>query len=145
MEAAQKSGAEQPEQQLFDPENIYGEEGAIGMDAVMVTKMSFRVTCYSHTTPHVQLDETGAQQAMTEVVAPDGPNAGTYEDTVTFTSEGPHHIICFNNTCRTREKVFAGDIPIWDPGKVESNTYAGRKKDQAAQYQQMLGVKGKLP
>ena len=89
----------------FDSSIIKGEQGAIAMDAVRVTKMSFKVTCYSFSPPRVQLDETGAQQAMTEVVPPAGKDAGTYEDTVAFTSEGPHHIICFNGTPDPREGV----------------------------------------
>jgi hypothetical protein len=130
---------------FFDPTLIEGEQGAIGMETWRVDLMTFKVTCYSHTPPHVMLDETGAHQAMAEVAAPteDG-TPGTYEATVVAESEGAHHLICFNATCRVREKVFTGDIPIWDPGKVESNTYAGRKKDQVAQYAQMLGVTGKV-
>lgn len=133
---------------FFDPTLIEGEQGAIGMESWREDLMTFKVTCYSFTPPHVQLDETGAQVAMTEVTAPgaggDPDVPGEYEATVVAESEGPHHLICFNATCRTREKVFAGDINIWDPGKVESNTYAGRHKDQLKQYAQMTGITGKL-
>ena len=123
----------------FSPDIIKGEQGAIAMNAVRVTNMSFKVTCYSFSPPRVQLDETGAQQAMTEVVPPARKDAGTYEDTVVFTSEGPHHIICFNGTCRTREKVFAGDYPAWHATKVTD-----RRRDPVADAAAVRATTSKL-
>jgi hypothetical protein len=99
---------------------------------------------YSSASPGTEEGRISKPDSGPSLTAAEGEQPGVYQATVTFTSEGPHHIICFNGTCRVREKVFVGDIPIWDPGKVASNTYAGRKADQRAQYQQMLGVTGKV-
>jgi hypothetical protein len=105
-----------PEQRA-DQYAIEGDEGAISMEATRVEGdlMSYNVECHSFSPPSVQLDETGTISAMTEFSAPIGNTAGTYLDTVTFPAEGAHVIICFNGTTRVRQRVFAGDIEVYDP------------------------------
>lgn len=136
----------QPEQQAAVPAPITGEQGAISMAAnpVAGNKMAFDVTCNSFDPPSVQKDETGAQTPMTQTAAPSGNTPGTYLNRVTFTAEGDHDIICFNSNTRVRQKVFAGDIPVWDPDKVENNTFAGRQADIRRQGAAILGTTGKV-
>jgi hypothetical protein len=127
-----------------DPVAIEGEEGAISMDvdpvALDATHMQFVVECASFTPPHVQLDETGAQTPMTQVTAPDGTGMpGTYRDTVTFTSNGGHVIICFNGTTRARQRVFAGDYPAWDATNV-----ADRRRDPIQDAAAIAATTGRL-
>lgn len=136
------------DQAQFDPQEIDGEQGAIHMEVTPVAgdRMTFDVEVASFSPPHYMVDETGAQVAMTQVTAPDGSGApGTYKDTVTIDSEGPHHIIAFNGTTRVREMVYAGDIPVWDPQKVADNARpAGRQLDYKRQAAVTMGVTHKL-
>jgi hypothetical protein len=128
-----------------DPAVIYGEEGAISMDAMPVgaDPTSWVVEVASHSPVSYQMDETGPDVVMTQVTAPAGPVAGLYRDTVNFTSVGDHVIICFNGTTRVRERVFAGEYPAWDPDLVAMNTVAyryARERRKAAAIGQTTGL-----
>lgn len=134
------------EQQVAVPAPITGEQGAIAMavNPVAGNNMAFDVTCNSFDPPSVQKDETGAQTPMTQTTAPSGNTPGLYTNRVTFTSEGDHDIICFNSATRVRQKVFAGDIPAWDPDKVQGNTFAGRQEKIRNQGAAIMRTTGKI-
>jgi hypothetical protein len=108
---------------------IDGEQGAITMKVEPGnTNRAFDVLVGSFDQPFVMVDETGAPTACTEVSPPDGSGwPGEYSATIVNLPTGPHALICYNATCRVRAKVFAGDIPMWDGGAVEDNTFAGRQ------------------
>lgn len=129
-----------------DPVAIEGEEGAITMDLTPVQgdNMSWTVECASFELPYVQLDETGAQVPMGQMTAPDGSGMpGIFQYDATFTSEGEHVIICFNGTTRVRERVFAGDIPAYDPSKYQL-TAAEIKTQERAKAAKILVTTGRL-
>jgi hypothetical protein len=118
-------------QLALDLSPIDGEQGAITMKVTPHATIPgrFDVEVGSFDQPFVMVDETGVPAAMTQVSPPDGTGgAGEWSGTVVGLPDGPHAIICYNATCRVRQKVYAGDIPFWDPGAVKDNTFAGRQE-----------------
>jgi hypothetical protein len=81
--------------------------------------MEVLVTVYSWSPVRVQPDEFTAEVPVLEVVPPTEDTPGTYQTTFSFTSEGAHRVVAWNNTCTCEAEAFAGDIPAWNPDKYQ--------------------------
>jgi hypothetical protein len=114
---------EQEIEQFADQAAVSLVPGSISMEATRSAgdNMTFHVECHSHSPAKVQLDNTGALQDMTEFSPPSEDVAGAYLADVTFTSIGPHRINCINGTTSAAQRVFAGEIPVWDADKYKKN------------------------
>lgn len=112
---------EQEVEQFADQAAVNSVPGSISMEVTRAVgdKMSFHVECHSHGPAYMQLDDTGEISLMTEFSPPSEGVSGAYLDDVTFTSIGAHRINCFNGTTSAAQRVFAGEIPVWDADKYK--------------------------